>query len=192
MISYNRNHESVYVIVNHRCRARRSRRTLCGAKENLMNQDKQDNAGSIAAPVKIYLVPLVSGLVLHFVFPLRFLPSGWLPLAIGLPGIVIGIILNGWSGTTMGNAGTNPHWNRPAKLLVTHGPFRYSRNPQYISGNILYLGIAISFNALWPIVFLPVILLIMIEGVIKREERYLERRFGEEYLSYKARVRRWL
>jgi len=165
---------------------------LVGEKENPINQDKQDNAGSIAAPVKIYLVPLVSGLVLHFVFPLRFLPSGWLPLAIGLPVIVIGIILNGWSGTTMGNAGTNPHWNRPAKLLVTHGPFRYSRNPQYISGNILYLGIAISFNALWPIVFLPAILLIMIEGVIKREERYLERRFGDEYLSYKARVRRWL
>ena len=165
---------------------------LAGAKGNPLNQDKQDSAGSIAAPAIIYLVPLVSGLVLHFVFPVRFLPRGWLPLTIGLPVIVIGFILNGWSGTTMGNAGTSPHWNRPAKLLVTHGPFRYSRNPQYISGNILYVGVAISFNALWPIVFLPVILLIMIEGVIKREERYLEQRFGEEYLSYKARVRRWL
>ena len=60
-----------------------------------MNQDKRDNAGSIAAPVKIYLVPLVSGLVLHFVFPLRFLPLGWLPLVIGLPVIVFGLILNG-------------------------------------------------------------------------------------------------
>jgi protein-S-isoprenylcysteine O-methyltransferase Ste14 len=165
---------------------------LGGAKENSLNQDKQDNAGSIAAPARIYLVPLVLGLVLHFVFPLRFLPPGWLPLAIGLPLIVIGIILNGWSGTTMGNAGTNPDWDSPATVLVTHGPFRFSRNPQYISGNILYLGIAISFNALWPIVFLPVILLIMIEGVIKREERHLELRFGEEYLSYKSEVRRWL
>lgn len=157
-----------------------------------MNQDTKDNAGSIAAPVQIYLLPLVSGLILHFIFPIRFLPRGWLPLAIGLPVIVIGIILNAWSGTTMCKAGTSPDWNRPAKLLVTHGPFRYSRNPQYISGNVLYLGIAIFFNALWPIVFLPAILLIMIKGVIKREERYLEQRFGEEYLSYRARVRRWL
>jgi protein-S-isoprenylcysteine O-methyltransferase Ste14 len=92
----------------------------------------------------------------------------------------------------MGNAGTNPDWDSPATVLVTHGPFRFSRNPQYVSGNILYLGIAVSFNTLWPIVFLPVILLIMIEGVIKREERYLERRFGAEYLSYKSEVRRWL
>jgi protein-S-isoprenylcysteine O-methyltransferase Ste14 len=160
--------------------------------QNPLNQDEQDSAGLIAAPSKIYLVPLVLGLVLHFVFPLRFLPRGWLQLAIGLPVIAIGFILNTWSGTTMCNAGTSPHWNRPAKRLVTHGPFRYSRNPQYISGNILYVGTAISFNALWPIVFLPVILLIMIEGVIKREERDLEQRFGEEYLSYKARVRRWL
>jgi len=157
-----------------------------------MNQDKRNHAGSIAAPVKIYLVPLVSGLILHFVFPLSFLPRGWLPLVIGLPVIVIGLLLNVWSGTTMGNAGTNPGWNRAAKLLVTNGPFRYSRNPQYISVNILYLGIAVSFNSLWPIVLLPVILLIMIEGIIKREERYLERKFGEEYLSYKSRVRRWL
>jgi protein-S-isoprenylcysteine O-methyltransferase Ste14 len=73
-----------------------------------------------------------------------------------------------------------------------HGPFRFSRNPQYLSVNIIYTGIAISFNALWPIVFLPVVLVIMREGVIKREERYLERKFGEEYLSYKARVRRWI
>jgi protein-S-isoprenylcysteine O-methyltransferase Ste14 len=165
---------------------------LDGSKDGPMNDGEQDNAGSIAAPVYIYLVPLVVGIVLHFVFPLPFLPGGWLPLAIGLSLSVIGIILNGWSGTTMGKGGTDPHWDKPATVLVIHGPFRFSRNPQYLSVNILYTGIAISFNALWPIVFLPVILVIMTEGVIKREERYLERRFGEEYLSYKARVRRWL
>jgi protein-S-isoprenylcysteine O-methyltransferase Ste14 len=157
-----------------------------------MNEGEQDNSGSIAPPVYIYFVPLVVGIILHFVFPLRFLPRGWLPVAIGLPLSVIGIILNGWSGTTMGKAGTGPDWDSSATVLVMHGPFRFSRNPQYLSVNIIYTGIAISFNALWPIVFLPVVLVIMREGVIKREERYLERKFGEEYLSYKARVRRWV
>ena len=115
-----------------------------------------------------------------------------MPPAIGLPLVVIGFILNGWSGTTMCRAGAGPEWDSPATVLVMHGPFRFSRNPQYVSVNIIYIGIAISLNALWPIAFLPVVLLIMTEGVIKREERYLERKFGEEYLSYKARVRRWI
>jgi protein-S-isoprenylcysteine O-methyltransferase Ste14 len=92
----------------------------------------------------------------------------------------------------MGNAGTSPDYYRPATVLVVHGPFRFSRNPQYLSVTILYLGVAISVNALWPIVLLPVVLLVFTIGVIWREERYLERRFGERYLRYKARVRRWL
>jgi protein-S-isoprenylcysteine O-methyltransferase Ste14 len=57
---------------------------------------------------------------------------------------------------------------------------------------MMYTGIAALANALWAIVLLPVALLVIERGVIEREERYLERKFGEEYLSYKARVRRWI
>ena len=57
---------------------------------------------------------------------------------------------------------------------------------------MMYTGIASLRNALWAIVLLPVALLVIQRGVIEREERYLERKFGEEYLSYKARVRRWI
>jgi protein-S-isoprenylcysteine O-methyltransferase Ste14 len=57
---------------------------------------------------------------------------------------------------------------------------------------MMYAGIAALANALWAIVFLPVALLVIQRGVIEREERYLERKFGEEYLNYKARVRRWI
>jgi protein-S-isoprenylcysteine O-methyltransferase Ste14 len=57
---------------------------------------------------------------------------------------------------------------------------------------MMYAGIASLANALWVIVLLPVALLVIQRGVIEREERYLERKFGEEYLSYKARVRRWI
>jgi protein-S-isoprenylcysteine O-methyltransferase Ste14 len=56
----------------------------------------------------------------------------------------------------------------------------------------MYAGIAALANALWAIVLLPVALLVIQRGVIEREERYLERKFGEEYLSYKARVRHWI
>jgi protein-S-isoprenylcysteine O-methyltransferase Ste14 len=57
---------------------------------------------------------------------------------------------------------------------------------------LIYAGIASLANALWAIVVLPVALLVIQRGVIEREERYLEGKFGEEYLSYKEQVRRWI
>jgi protein-S-isoprenylcysteine O-methyltransferase Ste14 len=57
---------------------------------------------------------------------------------------------------------------------------------------VIYTGIASLANALWAILLLPVALLVIQRGVIEREERYLERKFGEEYLRYKAQVRRWI
>ena len=71
--------------------------------------------------------------------------------------------------------------------VVQDGPFRFSRNPGYLSLTMLYAWIAVLRNALWAVVLLPVVVY-----VIEREERYLERTFGEEYLNYKARVRRWV
>jgi protein-S-isoprenylcysteine O-methyltransferase Ste14 len=57
---------------------------------------------------------------------------------------------------------------------------------------MIYTGLALLANALWAILLLPVALLVIQRGVIEREERYLERKFGEEYLRYKAQVRRWI
>jgi protein-S-isoprenylcysteine O-methyltransferase Ste14 len=76
--------------------------------------------------------------------------------------------------------------------VVSEGPFRYTRNPAYLSMAMIYTAIASLANALWAIIMLPIALLVIQRGVIEREERYLERKFGEEYLRYKARVRRWI
>ncbi len=57
---------------------------------------------------------------------------------------------------------------------------------------MIYAGIASLSNALWAVLLLPVALAVIRRGVIEREERYLERKFGDEYLGYKARVRRWI
>ena len=82
--------------------------------------------------------------------------------------------------------------DKPVPRLSTEGPFRYTRNPGYLSLAMIYAGIAILRNALWAILFLPLVLYVIQLEVIGREERYLERTFGEEYLTYKARVRRWV
>jgi len=93
---------------------------------------------------------------------------------------------------TIEKAGTPIRTDRPVERLVTDGPFRYTRNPGYLGLAMLYAGIAVLRNSLWAILLLPVVLYVIQREVIGREERYLERTFGEEYLAYKARVRRWV
>jgi len=95
-----------------------------------------------------------------------------------------------WFIRTMRGADTTLVLNKPVSSLVQDGPFRYSRNPGYLSLAMIYAGIAILRNALWAIVFLPLLVLVTQRELIEREERYLERTFGEDYLAYKGRVRR--
>ena len=82
--------------------------------------------------------------------------------------------------------------DKPTTTLIQDGPFRYTRNPGYLAGAMVYAGIASLTNALWAFLFLPVTLLTMQHTAIEREEHYLEGKFGEEYVSYEARVRRWI
>lgn len=156
-----------------------------------MNDGTQENAGVAAPPPLIFAGPLVLGLLLHRVRPLRALPP---PLArlIGRPLLVVGIAANAWFIITMRRADTPIDPRQPVRRIVTTGPLRFSRNPSYTSMALIYSGIAAVSNTLWPFLLLPAVLAAMQRGVIEREERYLERTFGQEYTSYKARVRRWL
>ena len=80
----------------------------------------------------------------------------------------------------------------PSEAIVTDGPYRLSRNPAYLGMTLTYAGIAIVWNAPWALVPLPVAIAVIDRGVIVREERYLERKFGARYMDYKRRVRRWI
>ena len=81
---------------------------------------------------------------------------------------------------------------RPTTAIATDGPYRLTRNPAYLGMALVYVGIALCSQALWVLVPLPIVLAIIDRGVIAREEHYLERKFGQEYLDYKRRVRRWV
>lgn len=156
-----------------------------------MASDEQDKAGVIAPPPLIYLGTLVFGLLLNRRFPIPFLPRT-IARSLGWPLLSGGVLLLGWFGRTMRHAGTPASPYKPVSHIVTAGPFRYTRNPGYVSMTMIYTGITSLANALWALLLLPVALLVVQHGVIEREERYLERRFGEEYLSYKTQVRRWI
>ena len=81
---------------------------------------------------------------------------------------------------------------KESTALVTQGPYRFSRHPAYLALGVLYMGIGVAVNALWVVLLLPVPVVVIILTAMRPEEAYLERKFGAEYLSYKARVRRWL
>ncbi|MCH7795577.1 MAG: isoprenylcysteine carboxylmethyltransferase family protein, partial [Proteobacteria bacterium] len=76
--------------------------------------------------------------------------------------------------------------------ILSDGLYGVSRNPIYLGLTAIYLGVGVMADAGWVAVLLGPLLLVMHFGVIAREERYLERKFGDEYLRYKASVRRWI
>jgi protein-S-isoprenylcysteine O-methyltransferase Ste14 len=156
-----------------------------------MNEKRHDKPGVIAPPPLLYLVALVIGLIWHVLVPVRPLPTA---AARPLGGLmcIAGLAFAARARRVMRNAGTNINPYRPPTTLVCEGPFRISRNPLYVSVTALYVGVTLLVDALWPLVLLPPLLVVMRVGVIDREERYLEAKFGEAYLDYKARVRRWL
>jgi protein-S-isoprenylcysteine O-methyltransferase Ste14 len=156
-----------------------------------MPGDEQDKAGVVAPPPLIYLGALVFGLLLNRRFPIGFLPSR-IAHCFGWPLLGGGVLLLGWFERAMRQADTPTSPYKPVEHIATEGPFRYTRNPGYLSMAMIYAGIATIANALSAILLLPVALLAIQRGVIEREERYLERKFGEEYLRYKEQVRRWI
>lgn len=153
---------------------------------------KKDNPGVLAPPPLIFLGGLILGGLLTWLFPSQPLfPEGWnrglgiFLIAAGLAIIITAIV-------QMRRAETNVEPWKPTTKILDKGLYGISRNPIYIAMAIAYLGATFLFNSFW---FLPPLVLVFLTihyGVILREEKYLESKFGDEYLSYKRRVRRWL
>jgi protein-S-isoprenylcysteine O-methyltransferase Ste14 len=89
-------------------------------------------------------------------------------------------------------AGTPIPPNQPTTAIVTAGLYRYTRNPMYLGMTAIMLGLSLATDSVWFLVTLLGALIAVTKLAIEREEAYLERKFGADYLSYKARVRRWL
>jgi len=80
----------------------------------------------------------------------------------------------------------------PATRLVAEGPYRLSRNPMYVGVLALYLGLCLLTNLAWALLFGLLPLAALVLWIVPSEERYLERRFGDDYREYRRSVRRWL
>jgi protein-S-isoprenylcysteine O-methyltransferase Ste14 len=151
-------------------------------------------AGVIARPPLIFLAPLVIGFVLDRLLRLPFPVPGidlvhWI---IGGSLILIGLALAAAGLRNFSRARTPFLSIKPTRALVTTGIHGWSRNPIYLGMFLVYGGIGIAAQSPWILILaLPLAIAIRV-GVVAREEAYLERRFGDVYRDYKARVRRWL
>lgn len=154
-----------------------------------MHNGNVDNPGVRVSPPVIFAGALLVGKLLQLAVPMR--PRR--PLRdVGM------VLIGGWAALTapaictLLRGGGTLNTQGAAQGLVTTGLYRYSRNPVYLSLALLYSGLALVLNAAVALLFLPPLLAYVERFVIRREEAYLERRFGEEYRAYKRRVRRWL
>lgn len=157
-----------------------------------MESRERSTASGVAVPP-----PLVYGAGLAIGFALEaVLPSASLPAALRWPagGALLGggLVLAAAFLAAFRRARTPVDTRKPTVAIVTAGPYRLTRNPGYLSLALIYGGIALLANAPWALVPLAAVLVVVDRAVIGREERYLERTFGDEYTRYKATTRRWI
>jgi protein-S-isoprenylcysteine O-methyltransferase Ste14 len=154
--------------------------------------DTADTAQVIIRPPLVWALAVIAGFALNWLMPLPFapaaVPAGWLGGAV----FVLALALFAWAITTITRAGSNVPTNMPTTSIVDTGPYRFTRNPIYLGMMLGLVGLAIAFDSLWLLASLVPFFLVIRYGVVAREEAYLERKFGEVYRRYRARVRRWL
>jgi protein-S-isoprenylcysteine O-methyltransferase Ste14 len=158
-----------------------------------MTVTSSDSPKVIIFPPLIPLSVLVVGVALDFFIPLSLLTRVLFlgRAVVGAIAFVAGIAMVIGANRLFQRIGTNTRPSQPTLALATTGMFTWTRNPMYVGGSLALLGIAIGFALDWVILLLLVSLPLVHYGIILREERYLERKFGDEYRRYKAKVRRY-
>jgi protein-S-isoprenylcysteine O-methyltransferase Ste14 len=148
---------------------------------------QQTSSGVRIFPPAIHLVSIAIGFLLQWAAPIPM-------FGMRIPGVLliaIALALMIWSVIVMSRAGTTPNPTRPTTALVTHGPFRLTRNPMYLAWELVVVGVGLAANAPWVILMAVPAAFLTRRLVIDKEERYLAAKFGPEFEDYRSRVRRW-
>jgi protein-S-isoprenylcysteine O-methyltransferase Ste14 len=159
-----------------------------------MSKPSNDRPNVIAFPPLILVITIALGFALQWLMPL-----GWIVridqtwrIGVGAIVAVIGALITIRGARALAHRGTNISPMLPTLAIATEGIFRWTRNPMYVGGTFLMIGIALIFALDWLLLLHVPSVLILHFGVVMREERYLERKFGDEYRQYKASVPRYL
>jgi len=152
-----------------------------------------DVAGVIALPPLIFLGFLAAAAVLEESVPLPVSVAHSLARYVASAVVAAsGFVMIAMGTRCFAAAGTNVPPTLPTTALVVDGIYGRTRNPLYLGLTLVYLGLSVAAGSLWAIGLVVPLLWVINVGVVKREEHYLERKFGDAYRAYKARVRRWI
>ena len=152
---------------------------------------QRDAPGLVVPPPVIYLPAVVLGFLTDRLWSVSFLPDV-LQYVLGGALIATSLAIMPWVLREFAKAGTHFDARKPVLAFITGGPFRYSRNPSYVAITVLCVGVAVVTDTLWILCWLVPAVLILDVAVIRREERFLDQKFGEAYRDYTRRGRRWL
>jgi len=152
---------------------------------------EEDRPGVPIAPPLLFVLPILASLALEWLVPTSFV-HGAVRWILGAMLVLAGIALIFGGFITQKRAGTDPIPFNPSTRIVAHGLYRFTRNPMYVGFAFCTLGITMLVDSTWMLFAAPIGLVLIDRLVIAREEKYPERKFGEEYLNYKGRVRRWI
>lgn len=156
-----------------------------------MHADETSGPGIRIPPPAFYLTALVIGIALNYLWPLSFF-AGSSNYVVGALFVIVSLAMMPPILMRFRRAGTTFDVRKAASRLITDGPYRFSRNPAYLALTLVYLGIGILLDNGWVLVLVLPVFVLMHRGIVPSEERHLEAKFGEQYLRYKAAVRRWL
>ena len=154
--------------------------------------DAKDAPNVVIHPPIALGIAIVAAFALKWLYPLPFLGTTVPGVEVGLILLLATLLIVRWAATTFRKARTNILTSQSTNAIVSDGPFAWSRNPIYVA---IFLGLgafSLAFDSLWFLIALVPMYFVIRYGVIAREENYLERKFGAQYLDYKAKVRRWL
>ena len=159
-------------------------------------EPRRSPAGSETTGIRIfaflyYVAGFAIGVVLEALFPTDW-PSAAVRAAVALVAAAGWLALDIAAIDRFSRTGTSIWPMVPTTALVTSGPYRLTRNPQYVGIACLYVAVAFAAGVMWALPVLVAVLLVVDRRIVAREEPYLEGRFGQEYRDYRARVRRWL
>ncbi len=156
-----------------------------------MPLQEPDHSRAIALPPLIFLAAFVIGMAADQVQPLPIMPFG---LQYGLAAVfaAVAFCLVVWAAPAFQRHDTSVHVHRPTTCLITTGAYARSRNPLYVALSMLYIALAVAYDSVWAVAMAPVAIAVLHWGVVLREERYLDRKFGDAYRQYCRSVRRWL
>ena len=148
------------------------------------------NRSKILPPTYL-LIALLAMPVLHFLIPIvKIVPFPWNTL--GVIFLLFGIALNLISDRRFHQVGTTVNPFEESSTLFTNGVFSLSRNPMYLGFTLILGGVAIFLGSLSPLIVLPIFIVLIEKNFIISEEKLLEKTFGQVYLDYKRKVRRWI